>query len=212
MKNTIIIAFLIFTTGLSVIYAQDTVYVNYGDTVLMEKYKEGQVSLYRLKEGLNDGFYKIIYDDNFFMYGKISAGKMTGKWINKVNGVTMEIKNYDNGRLNGEQITFYENGHLKTKSSVGVDTTENPNFGFNYDSLLAFVSVKNTVILTFYQDHSIRGVSYYNHELNNLISLEYDENGKKKSRSIYFFLTKKTRITHYDSDGKVSSDYYYPPE
>jgi len=212
MKKILLITFLNLVISLTVVHAQDTVYVNYGDTVLMEKYNEGQVSIYRLKKGLSDGLYKIIYDENFFIYGEIVAGKMNGKWIKKANGINIEIENYDNGRLHGEQVTFYENGHLKTKSSVGIDTTKNPNFGFHYDSLLAFVSIKNTVILTFYPDNSIRGVSYFNHELNNVISLDYDESGKKKSRTIYSILTKKTRITRYDSDGKVLSDYYYPSE
>jgi antitoxin component YwqK of YwqJK toxin-antitoxin module len=78
---------------------------------------------------------KILYYDSLLFSGKV---------IHKINGVTLKISEYKDGILNGNELTFYENGNLKEERWYINGSKEGEHKGWWENGKLRFV-FKNDV-------------------------------------------------------------------
>jgi antitoxin component YwqK of YwqJK toxin-antitoxin module len=207
--RSLLIIFFLLGQFSSSLFGQDTIVVQYGDSIKMEKTTVQYLTVFKLRQGLPDGFYKVVYKNvsNTWYGGKIENGQQNGKWTKFSLGKLESQYYYNKGELLKDKVDYYENGQIKAK----VIDSLHVGYSFYEDTILNEIAIRGFVVnVLFYKDQSIRSIQYFNKEKELSIVIKYNQNGQKVSREVADLVTNKHYTTTYDGNGSVTGESVFP--
>lgn len=169
------------------IQTQEIFYVNTGTKIKNGLYEKKFMGQTKVKGNYvnNQRSGKWIFTNYIVIEGSYSEDLMVGKWIYTKHKDTLSVLNFINGEMNGQQLGYFENGKIASKT--------------NYIN-----GIIDGVREYYYTNGNIKEISDYKNGLLEGVQRLYSEDGKSENK-IYYHKNNPIKFERVKGDYQISN-------